>query len=154
MLAEGIEQLAELQERLYASDRWSVLIVLQAMDAAGKDGDIKHVMTGLNPQGVEVHAFKQPSTEDSSTISSGAPAGLPARPIGIFNRSHYEEVLVVRVHPKCSNGEHFPRNTTARTSGTSASKTSTPQAPYRAHRHLVLKFFVDVSHKEQRRRFL
>ncbi len=100
MLAEGIERLANLQERLHASGNWSVLIVLQAMDAAGKDSVIKHVMTGINPQGVEVHAFKQPSAEElDHDFLWRAGMRLPTcGRIGIFNRSHYEEVLVVRVH--------------------------------------------------------
>ena len=110
MLAEGIERLSTLQEKLYASDRWSVLIVLQAMDAAGKDGVIKHVMTGLNPQGVEVHAFKQPSAEElDHDFLWRAGKRLPeSGRIGIFNRSHYEEVLVVRVHPELLAAQHLP----------------------------------------------
>ena len=100
MLAEGIERLAELQERLYANDRWSVLIVLQAMDAAGKDSIIKHVMSGINPQGCEVHSFKQPSAEElQHDFLWRVAQRLPTNGrIGIFNRSHYEEVLTVRVH--------------------------------------------------------
>ena len=101
MLADGIERLAELQQRLYADDRWSVLIVLQAMDAAGKDSIIKHVMSGINPQGCEVHSFKQPSAEElQHDFLWRAAQRLPTNGrIGIFNRSHYEEVLTVRVHP-------------------------------------------------------
>ena len=103
MLAEGIERLSDLQERLYADDRWSVLLVLQAMDAAGKDSAIKHVMTGINPQGCEVHA--RSSAERGGTRSRFPLARLARRlpergRIGIFNRSYYEEVLVVRVHPE------------------------------------------------------
>ena len=100
MLADDVKRLAELQERLYANDRWSVLVVLQAMDAAGKDGVIKHVMSGINPQGCEVHSFKAPSAEElDHDFLWRVAMRLPSRGrIGIFNRSHYEEVLVVRVH--------------------------------------------------------
>ena len=100
----------DLQEKLYASDRYSVLIVLQAMDAAGKDSVIKHVMTGLNPQGVEVHAFKQPSEEElDHDFLWRAGKRLPeSGRIGIFNRSHYEEVLVVRVHPELLAAQQLP----------------------------------------------
>ena len=102
MLADGVERLAALQEKLYAQDRWAVLAIFQAMDAAGKDGAIKHVMSGVNPQGCQVHSFKAPSHEelDHDFLWRIAKA-LPERGrIGIFNRSHYEEVLVVRVHPE------------------------------------------------------
>src|SRR5512135_3400363 len=110
MLAEGIERLTDLQQRLYAEDRWSVLIVLQGMDAAGKDSIIKHVMSGLNPQGVEVHPFKQPSVEElDHNFLWRAARHLPERGrIGIFNRSYYEEVLVVRVHPELVERQKLP----------------------------------------------
>jgi PPK2 family polyphosphate:nucleotide phosphotransferase len=157
MLAEGLERLSNLQERLYASDRWSVLIVLQAMDAAGKDSAIKHVMTGLNPQGVEVHAFKQPSEDElNHDFLWRAGMRLPeSGRIGIFNRSYYEEVLVVRVHPELLAAQHLPDGVTG------------PKLwKYRFddirnfERHLarngtrILKFFLNVSREEQRRRFL
>ena len=102
LLATGIERLRDLQEKLYAQDRWAVLLIFQAMDAAGKDSTIKHVMSGVNPQGVEVHAFKQPSPEELDHDYLWRCVGrVPERGrIGIFNRSHYEEVLVVRVHPE------------------------------------------------------
>jgi len=111
MLAEGIERLSELQERLYANDRWSVLIVLQAMDAAGKDSIIKHVMSGINPQGCEVHSFKQPSAEELQhdflwRIAQRLPT---SGRIGIFNRSHYEEVLTVRVHKELLARQKLPK---------------------------------------------
>ena len=157
MLAEGIERLSDLQERLYASDRWSVLIVLQAMDAAGKDSVIKHVMTGLNPQGVEVHAFKQPSEEElNHDFLWRAGMRLPeSGRIGIFNRSHYEEVLVVRVHPELLAAQHLP-------DGVTGDKLWQRRFDdIRAfERHLarngtlILKFFLNVSREEQRRRFL
>src|SRR6476659_8375343 len=110
MLASGVERLAALQEKLYAQDRWAVLAIFQAMDAAGKDGAIKHVMSGVNPQGCQVHAFKAPSHEelDHDFLWRIARA-LPERGrIGIFNRSHYEEVLVVRVHPDLLARQHLP----------------------------------------------
>ena len=101
-LAEGIVQLTEMQQRLSADGQWAVLIVLQGMDAAGKDGVIKHVMSGINPQGCEVHAFKAPSAEElEHDFLWRTGKALPARGrIGIFNRSYYEEMLVVRVHPE------------------------------------------------------
>ena len=111
MLADGVERLAALQEKLYAQDRWAVLVVFQAMDAAGKDGAIKHVMSGINPQGCQVHAFKAPSHEelDHDFLWRIAKA-LPERGrIGIFNRSHYEEVLVVRVHPELLARQRLPK---------------------------------------------
>ena len=111
MLAEGIERLTELQQRLYADDRWSVLIVLQAMDAAGKDSTIKHVMSGLNPQGVEVHSFKQPSPEElQHDFLWRVAQRLPTSGrIGIFNRSHYEEVLTVRIHKQLLEQQKLPK---------------------------------------------
>ena len=111
MLAEGIELLVGLQEKLYADDRWSVLIILQAMDAAGKDSVVEHVMSGLNPQGVQVHSFKQPSAEElDHDFLWRAARHLPERGrIGIFNRSYYEEVLVVRVHPELLERQKLPK---------------------------------------------
>src|SRR5437763_13858950 len=102
MLANGVERLAALQEKLYAQNRWTVLAIFQAMDAAGKDGAIKHVMSGVNPQGCQVHAFKAPSQEEigHDFLWRIAKALPECGRIGIFNRSHYEEVLVVRVHPE------------------------------------------------------
>jgi PPK2 family polyphosphate:nucleotide phosphotransferase len=157
MLAEGIERLTELQGRLYATDRWSILIVLQAMDAAGKDSVIKHVMTGLNPQGVEVHPFKQPSAEElNHDFLWRAGMRLPARGrIGIFNRSHYEDVLVVRVHPELLEKKQLPRALSGKDIWRQRFE------DIRAfERHLarngtvILKFFLNVSKDEQRKRFL
>ena len=110
LLQKGVDELCELQERLYAQDRWGVLLVFQAMDAAGKDSTIKHVMSGINPQGVEVHAFKQPSAEDlDHDFLWRAVRRLPERGrIGVFNRSYYEEVLVVRVHPEILQAQRLP----------------------------------------------
>jgi len=157
MLNEGIERLAELQERLYAHNKWSVLIVLQAMDAAGKDSLIKHVMSGVNPQGVQVSSFKQPSEEelDHDFLWRVAQA-LPERGrIGIFNRSHYEEVLTVRVHQEYLVRQRLP-------DAVSGKKLWQQRFDdIRAfERHLtrngtlVLKFFLNVSLDEQRKRFL
>src|SRR5262249_54920094 len=111
MLADGVQRLSKLQEKLYADNRWSVLVVLQAMDAAGKDSAVEHVMSGVNPQGCQVHSFKQPSSEelDHDFLWRIAKA-LPERGrIGIFNRSHYEDVLVVRVHPEYLGKAHIPQ---------------------------------------------
>jgi PPK2 family polyphosphate:nucleotide phosphotransferase len=157
MLARDIERLADLQERLYAGHRWAVLVVLQAMDAAGKDSVIKHVMSGVNPQGCDVHAFKRPSSEElDHDFLWRAAKRLPQRGrIGIFNRSYYEEVLVVRVHPDLLAAQKLP------------SECVTDQIWKRRfkairafERHLVrsgtvvLKFFLNVSQEEQKRRFL
>src|SRR6201997_4707690 len=110
LLEEGVTLLSEYQERLAAQDTWGVLVVLQALDAAGKDGTIRHVMSGVNPQGVAVHSFKVPSSEelDHDFLWRYAKR-LPGRgEIGIFNRSHYEEVIVVRVHPELLDRQRLP----------------------------------------------
>jgi PPK2 family polyphosphate:nucleotide phosphotransferase len=157
ILDDGIARLSALQEKLYADDRWSVLIVLQAMDAAGKDSVIKHVMTGLNPQGVEVHPFKAPSAEElDHDFLWRAGKRLPERGrIGIFNRSHYEEVLVVHVHPELLARQKLPAGLADK---------DIWQRRFDDIRHferhlarsgtLILKFFLHVSREEQRRRFL
>ena len=110
MLADDLKRLGELQQRLYTDGRWALLVVLQGMDAAGKDGVIEHVMTGLNPQGCNVHAFKAPSEEDlAHDFLWRAAVRVPERRrIGIFNRSHYEETLVVRVHPELLERQKIP----------------------------------------------
>jgi PPK2 family polyphosphate:nucleotide phosphotransferase len=157
VLAGDLDRLSELQERLYADDRWSLLIVLQAMDAAGKDGVIKHVMTGLNPQGCLVHAFKAPSTSELDHDFLWRAANyLPARGhIGIFNRSHYEEVLVVRVHPELLERQRIPKELVGKEIWKERFKSIR-----KFERHLarngtvVLKFFLHVSKEEQRHRFL
>ena len=111
MLAHDVQRLAALQEKLYAQNEWAMLCVLQAMDAAGKDGTIKHVMSGVNPQGVQVTSFKAPGPEElAHDFLWRANRALPERGhIGIFNRSHYEEVLVVRVHPEVLERQHLPK---------------------------------------------
>src|SRR5512135_1873516 len=157
MLAEGIERLTDLQQRLFAGDRWSVLIVLQAMDAAGKDSIIKHVMTGLNPQGVEVHSFRQPSTEELGhdflwRVSRRLPSNGR---IGIFNRSHYEEVLTVRIHKELLDEQKLPKQVLDKNIWKNRFDDIR-----NFERHLVrngtliLKFFLNVSKEEQRKRFL
>ena len=157
MLADGVARLADLQERLYAEGRWAVLIVLQAMDAAGKDGVIKHVMSGVNPQGCEVHSFKAPSDEElQHDFLWRAATRLPARGrIGIFNRSYYEEVLVVRLHPEMLKRQKLPPSLTGK--GLWKHRFG---AIRNFERHLVrngmlvLKFHLRISKEEQRKRFL
>jgi len=157
MLDEGLERLHELQERLYADDSWSILIVLQAMDAAGRDSLIEHVMSGLDPQGVEVHPFKAPSEEelDHDFLWRVAKRLPPRGRIGIFNRSHYEELLTVRIHPELLARQKLPPQLT----GDEIWEQRFDDI--RAfERHLarsgtvVLKFFLNVSKDEQRKRFL
>ena len=157
LLADDVKRLAELQQRLYADGRWALLIVLQGMDAAGKDGVIDHVMTSLNPQGCSVHAFKAPSEEElSHDFLWRAAVRVPERRrIGIFNRSHYEETLVVRVHPELLERQKLP----PRLVGKNIWKERF-QDIRKFERHLarsgvaVLKFFLHVSREEQRRRLL
>ena len=157
MLEDGIARLAELQERLYASDRWSVLIVLQGMDAAGKDGLIKHVISGVNPQGVEVHSFKQPSEEELQhdflwRVGNRAPA---RGRIGIFNRSHYEDVLVPRVHPEWLARAKPPEGLDGRLLWRHRFDDIRGFERHLARNGtLILKFFLNVSRNEQRKRFL
>jgi PPK2 family polyphosphate:nucleotide phosphotransferase len=157
MLADGVKRLSGLQEKLYAHNSWAVLAVFQAMDAAGKDGAIKHVMSGVNPQGCQVHAFKAPSAEelDHDFLWRVAKA-LPERGrIGIFNRSHYEEVLVVRVHPEFLARQHLPPALTRKDIWQHRFKDIRAFERYLAHNGvLILKFFLHVSKEEQRRRFL
>jgi PPK2 family polyphosphate:nucleotide phosphotransferase len=157
VLAEDLDRLSDLQERLYADDRWSLLIVLQAMDAAGKDGVIKHVMTGLNPQGCLVHPFKAPSpSELDHDFLWRAAQYLPARGnIGIFNRSHYEEVLVVRVHQELLERQRIPKELVGKDIWKQRFKSIRAFERHLARNGtVVLKFFLHVSKEEQRRRFL
>lgn len=157
MLADGVKRLSDLQEKLYAHDRWSVLLVFQAMDAAGKDGVIKHVMTGVNPQGCQVHAFKAPSPEElDHDFLWRVAMRLPERGrIGIFNRSHYEEVLVVRVHPEFLDRQRLPRDLAGKDIWEARYKSIRGFERHLARNGtLVLKFFLNVSRGEQRKRFL
>lgn len=153
----GIERLQDLQTRLYAQGQWALLIILQGLDASGKDSVIKHVMSGLNPQGCEVTSFREPSVEDlAHDFLWRSQRALPLRGrIGIFNRSYYEEVLVVRVHPEMLTEQNIP----ARLLKGDVWKQR--YADFRAHEeHLakngiaVRKFFLNVSKNEQRKRFL
>jgi PPK2 family polyphosphate:nucleotide phosphotransferase len=156
-VARGVERLSALQEKLYAQDRWAVLLVFQALDAAGKDSTIKHVMSGVNPQGCQVYSFKAPSNEDlDHDFFWRAAKCLPERGrIGIFNRSYYEEVLVVRVHREMLAREKLPES--VQTKGIWKERFEDIVA---FERHLarngtlILKFFLHVSRAEQRRRFL
>lgn len=157
LLAADVSDLAKMQELLWASDTWSMLVIFQAMDAAGKDGAIKHVMSGVNPQGVEVSSFKKPSAEElDHTFLWRCMKRVPERGrIGIFNRSYYEEVLVVRVHEQLLDAQRIPgitarpRTWTDRFDDINAFE-----------RHLtrngtaIVKFFLHISRSEQRKRFL
>jgi PPK2 family polyphosphate:nucleotide phosphotransferase len=158
LLAEHVKQLSALQELQYASNRYAVLLIFQAMDAAGKDGAIRHVMSGVNPQGCEVFSFKHPSAvELQHDFLWRAAQRLPERGrIGIFNRSYYEEVLIVRVHPEILRGEHLPDKL--------LDEETLWQDRYRSivdlERHLfrngtrTIKFFLHLSKEEQRKRLL
>jgi len=157
LLEEGVKRLSELQERLYAQDRWAVLLIFQAMDAAGKDSVIKHVMRGVNPQGCDVHSFKQPSQEElDHDFMWRSARRLPERGrIGIFNRSYYEEVLVVRVHPDILAKEKMPDKLVTKDIWKERFKDIRAFERYLARNGtLILKFFLHVSKEEQKRRFL
>ncbi len=157
LLREGVELLAELQDRLYAQDRWSLLLVFQAMDAAGKDGTIKHVMSGINPQGCEVFSFKAPSpVEIDHDFLWRSMRCLPERGrIGIFNRSHYEEVLVVRVHPEILGRQKLPASLVTKKIWQERFEDINHFERYLTRNGTVIrKFFLHVSKAEQRRRFL
>jgi PPK2 family polyphosphate:nucleotide phosphotransferase len=157
-LEDNIRRMAELQDMLYAQDIYSLLIIFQAMDAAGKDGAIEHVMTGVNPQGCHVVSFKQPSAEDRDhDYLWRCQKALPERGrIGIFNRSHYEEVLVVRVHPEILQGQQLPPNV-KRDKGI-WKKRFKHIRDWEDHLFengiKVIKFFLNVSKGEQKKRFL
>jgi PPK2 family polyphosphate:nucleotide phosphotransferase len=156
-LQRGIELLAELQDRLYAQDRWAVLLIFQAMDAAGKDGAIKHVMSGVNPQGCQVVSFKAPSSEDlDHDFLWRCSRNLPERGrIGIFNRSYYEEVLVVRVHEALLAKQKLPRERVTKDIWSERFKDIRAYERYLENNGtIVRKFFLSVSRKEQKRRFL
>ena len=157
LLRHGVERMAELQEKLYAQDRWSLLLIFQAMDAAGKDSTIKHVLSGLNPQGCEVHPFKAPSGEElDHDFLWRTTRRLPARGhIGIFNRSYYEEVLVVRVHPEFLAGQKLPPELVTRDVWQQRFEDIRNLESYLSRNGTVIrKFFLNVSKKEQKRRFM
>jgi PPK2 family polyphosphate:nucleotide phosphotransferase len=157
LLQRGTAWLAEEQEMLYAQDRWSLLLVFQAMDAAGKDSTIKHVMSGVNPQGCQVFSFKQPSSEDLDHDFMWRYARhLPERGrIGIFNRSYYEEVLVVRVHPAILNAQKLPPPLVGKRIWDERLADIAHFEDYATRQGTkILKFFLNVSRKEQKKRFL
>jgi PPK2 family polyphosphate:nucleotide phosphotransferase len=156
-LERGITRLAELQEKLFAQDRWAILMILQAMDAAGKDSTIKHVMSGVNPQGCEVHSFKAPSTEElQHDFLWRTSHELPERgKIGIFNRSYYEEVLAVRVHPELLAYKKIPEKLIADNIWQKRFEDINSFERYLTGNGIVvLKFFLHLSKKEQKKRFL
>ena len=153
----GVDPLAELQDMLYAQDRWAVLLIFQAMDAAGKDGTIKHVMSGVNPQGCQVYSFKAPSAEDlDHDFLWRCIKCLPERGrIGIFNRSYYEETLVVRVHPEFLAKQKLPPELVTKDIWKERFQDIRSFERYLTRNGVVIrKFFLHVSKKEQKRRFL
>ena len=156
-LMQDVSALAEAQDRLYAADSWSILLIFQAMDAAGKDSTIKHVMSGVNPQGCQVYSFKHPSAEDlDHNFLWRYTRVLPERGrIGIFNRSYYEEVLVVRVHPELVKAERIPDVKIDRDFWTDRyDDINALERHLTRNGTVVLKFFLHVSKDEQRKRFL
>jgi PPK2 family polyphosphate:nucleotide phosphotransferase len=156
-LERGVEALADLQDMLYAQDRWAVLLIFQAMDAAGKDGAIKHVLSGVNPQGCEVHSFKAPSAgELDHDYLWRTHIRVPERGrIGIFNRSYYEETLVVRVHPEMLERQKLPPRLVTRDVWDDRFEDIRAFERYLSRNGvLIRKFFLHVSRKEQKRRFL
>jgi len=156
-LAEGVGVLSELQDKLYAQDKWAVLLIFQAMDAAGKDGAIKHVMSGVNPQGCQVASFKSPSAQDlDHDYMWRCQKELPERGrIGIFNRSYYEEVLVVRVHPEILEKQRIPPECLGDDLWKKRYKDIRSFERYLGHNGVVIrKFFLHLSRKEQKKRFL
>jgi PPK2 family polyphosphate:nucleotide phosphotransferase len=157
MLAAGVQVLAGLQDRLYAQDRWGVLLIFQAMDAAGKDGAIKHVMSGVNPAGCHITSFKTPSSEelDHDYLWRCAKA-LPARgSIGIFNRSYYEETLALRVHPEWLAAQKLPKACVTKDLWEDRRQDIRCFERYLGRNGFVIrKFFLHVSKKEQKKRFL
>jgi len=156
-LQNGVEALAQLQDMLYAQDHWAALLIFQAMDAAGKDGAIKHVMSGVNPQGCQVYSFKAPSTEDlDHDYLWRCMKCLPNRGnIGIFNRSYYEETLVVRVHPEYLAKQKLPPSRITKRIWDERFQDIRSFERYLNHNGIVVvKFFLHLSKNEQKRRFL
>jgi len=156
-LERGVARLAQLQEKLYAQDRWALLLIFQAMDAAGKDGTIKHVMSGVNPQGCQVYSFKAPSAEElDHDFLWRTSRCLPERGrIGIFNRSYYEETLVVRVHPEALDNQKLPDPLVTRRIWEERFEDIVAFERYATRNGIAIrKFFLHVSRKEQKRRFL
>jgi PPK2 family polyphosphate:nucleotide phosphotransferase len=157
ILRQNLAELSQAQELLYANDGYSILVVLQAMDAAGKDGVIKHVMSGLNPQGCQVFSFKKPSAEElDHNFLWRCMVRLPERGrIGIFNRSHYEEVLVVKVHPEHLDAQHLPPGKRGKRFWRERYEDIVAFEHHLARNGtVILKFFLNVSREEQKRRFM
>jgi PPK2 family polyphosphate:nucleotide phosphotransferase len=156
-LREGVQEIARLQDKLYAQDNWGVLLIFQAMDAAGKDGTIKHVLSGVNPQGCEVHSFKAPSAEElDHDFLWRSMRALPERGrLGIFNRSYYEETLVVRVHRELLDREKLPASLVTEDIWKERFQDIRHFEKYLSRNGIVVrKFFLNLSKKEQKRRFL
>lgn len=156
LLKQGVERLAELQDKLYAHNHWSLLLIFQAMDAAGKDGAIKHVMSGINPQGCQVYSFKKPSDEDMDhDFLWRTNRCMPERGrIGIFNRSYYEEVLVVKVHPEYLRHQRLPPQLAGKDVWEHRYESINDLEKHLTRNGTVVrKFFLNVSHEEQLRRF-
>ena len=157
LLEEGTVRLRRLQEKLYAEDRWGLLLIFQAMDAAGKDSTIKHVMSGVNPQGCQVYSFKAPSAEDlNHDFLWRTTRCLPERGrIGIFNRSYYEETLVVRVHPEILQSQKLPPSLVTKNLWKERFEDIVAFERYATRNGIAIrKFFLHVSREEQKRRFL
>jgi len=157
VLAIGVEALAQLQDMLYAQNRWAVLLIFQAMDAAGKDGAIKHAMSGINPQGCQVYSFKSPSSEDlDHDFLWRCMKAMPERGrIGIFNRSYYEEALVVRVHPEFLEKQRLPRELLSKNIWKERFEDIRNYEQYLTRNGVAIrKFFLNVSNGEQQKRFL
>ncbi|MBX9603221.1 MAG: polyphosphate kinase 2 family protein [Bryobacteraceae bacterium] len=157
LLRGGVARLAELQEMLYAQDRWSVLVIFQAMDAAGKDGTIKHVMSGINPQGCQVFSFKAPTSEElDHDYLWRCSKALPERGrIGIFNRSYYEEVLITKVHPEIIRGQKLPDQFKDKRIYERRYEEINNFEKYLSNNGVkIVKFFLNVSRQEQKKRFL
>jgi len=157
ILPSGVQRLSELQDMLYAQNRWAILLIFQAMDAAGKDGAIKHVMSGINPQGCQVYSFKQPSAEDlNHDFMWRTNKCIPERGrIGIFNRSYYEEVLVVRVHKELLGRERIPPSLVTKNIWNERFADVNAYEHYLSRNGVVIrKFFLNVSKEEQKKRFM
>jgi PPK2 family polyphosphate:nucleotide phosphotransferase len=157
LLEEGVERLAKLQDKLYAHNHWSILLIFQAMDAAGKDGAIKHVMSGVNPQGCQVYSFKKPSSEElDHDFLWRTNKCLPERGrIGIFNRSYYEEVLVVKVHPELLGHQNLPIKLAGKNVWRERYESINDMEKHLSRNGtLVRKFFLNVSHDEQLKRLM
>jgi len=158
LLSAGTDELSRMQRLLYAHNRYALLLIFQAMDAAGKDGVIRHVMSGVNPQGCQVHSFKHPSAEElDHDFLWRTHRALPERGrIGIFNRSYYEEVLIVRVRPEILRAQNLPPATLNEKDFWKARYRSIAESEAHLHRNgtRILKFFLHLSKEEQRQRFL